>query len=71
MSLPYFSGDDRDEIERAKANGRTDDQIAGHYRISPDELRSLMGWKSSKPVPETNQDQGFDLWAADKLNEVL
>ena len=69
MTLPYLSGDDRDEIERAKANGRTDDQIAGHYRISPDELRSLMGWKS-KPVP-TNQDQGIDLWAADKLQEVL
>jgi hypothetical protein len=70
MSLPYISGDDRDDIERAKANGKTDDQIAGHYRISPDELRSLMGWKSSKPVP-TNQDQDFDLWAADKLQEVL
>ena len=69
MSLPYLAGDDRDEIERAKANGKTDDQIAGHYRISPDELRSLMGWKSPKPTQQ--QSDEFDLWAADKLEGVL
>jgi hypothetical protein len=69
MSLPYLGGDDRDEIERAKANGKTDDQIAGHYRISPDELRSLMGWKSSKPAQQ--QSTELDLWAFDDAKEVL
>jgi hypothetical protein len=67
--MPYLSGDDRDEIERAKANGKTDDQIAGHYQISADDLRSLMGWKSLEPV--TQQSDEFDLWACDRAQEVL
>lgn len=69
MSLPYLSGDDRDEIERAKANGKTDDQIAGHYRISPDDLRRLMGWKSAKPAQQ--QLDEFDLFACDRLEGQL
>jgi hypothetical protein len=68
MSLPYLSGDDRDEIERAKANGKTDDQIAGHYKITPDELCRLMDWPAK---PAQQQSTELDLWAADKLQEVL
>ena len=35
-----------------------------------DTQQAILTLQSIEPVP-TDQDQGFDLWAADKLNEVL
>ena len=66
--MPYLSGDDCDEIERAKANGKTDDQIAGHYKITPDELCRLMEWPSK---PAQQQTTEFDLFACERLDAVL
>jgi hypothetical protein len=63
MSLPHVSDNDRDEIQRAKNSGWSDELLAGNVGCSVAELRSLMGWKSSKPV---KTDASSDLRAVDR-----
>ena len=68
-SPPYIDQDTRDEIQRAVDAGADRDVIAGQIGMDLPELCSLMGWPQWRPVPTV--DDRIDLWAADRLTEVL
>ena len=69
--MRYIDQSTRDEAKEAYRNHIPLDRIAGHLGITVAELRRVLELPSLQPVPTDDQDQGFDLWAADKLNEVL
>lgn len=70
MTDPYIASDILDQASEALRQGRTLESLASQLRCSPEHLARLLHLPSLKPVP-TNQDQDFDLWAADRLQEVL
>ncbi len=71
MTNPYLAQDVLDQAAEALRQGKTLEFVAGRLHCSASHLASLLGLPSLQPVPTDDQDQGFDLWAADKLNEVL
>jgi hypothetical protein len=70
MTNPYIAQDVLDQASEAIRQGRRIEDLAAILRCSPEHLARLLNLPSLKPVP-TNQDQGFDLWAADRAQEVL
>ena len=69
---PYLAQDVLDEVREAWRQGRTLEFLAGQLRCDPEHLANLLGepqWKS-EPV-STPADDGFDLWAADRLESQL
>ena len=69
MILPYIDADKIAEAIEARRHGANDDRIAAYLRCRVEDLPQLLGLpvKSSKPAQSTE----IDLWAADKLQEVL
>ena len=68
----YIDQDTRDEIQRAKDSGKTDEYLAGKTGFRVPELCSLMGWPQWKTVPASEPHNGeFDLWSVEKLDGVL
>ena len=71
MSLPYYDGDTRDEIQLAHDSNTPDEVIAGQLGIGVEELCGLMQWPQWKPVPASNDDE-FCLFAgAERLGAQL
>jgi len=71
----YHDGDTLDQaFDIWCQSGRSSEQLkklAEKLVIEQSDLLQRWGLPLLKPVPETNQDQGFDLWAADRAQEVL
>lgn len=70
MTNPYIAQDVLDQASEAIRQGRTLEDLASRLHCSPEHLARLLNLPALKPVPP-NQDPDFDLWAADKLTEVL
>ena len=71
MTDPYIDGSTLDECREALRQGKKLEALAGILCCSQSHLASLLGLPALQPVSTDDQDQDFDLWAADKLNEVL
>ena len=71
MSLPYRDADQISEGREAVRNGIPLDRIAGHLRVTVEELRQLLDLPTAKPVPATQAADEFDLWSTDKLDGLL
>ena len=71
MTNPYIAQDILDQASEALRQGRTMESLAGQLRCSPEHLALLLNLPSLKPVPPDDADQGFDLFAADRLDGVL
>ena len=67
----YLDQDSRDEIQRAKDAGKSDEFLAGQTGFSVEELCRLMGWPQWRPEPVEPAAGDFDLWAVDRLADVL
>ncbi|MEJ7590356.1 MAG: hypothetical protein WKF77_02320 [Planctomycetaceae bacterium] len=70
MSLPYRDADQISEAGEGVRNGIPLDRIAGHLRVTVEELHQLLDLPTAKPVPAADDDSG-DLWAVDRLDGVL
>jgi hypothetical protein len=67
--MSYFDGATLDEAREAIRQGCTVQSIAGKLGCSPEHLARLLGIAAApKPVPENDE---FDLWAVERLQEVL
>jgi len=70
MSLPYRDADQISEGRGAVRNGIPLDRIAGHLRVTVEELRQLLDLPQAKPVPAAD-DQESDLWRTNELDGLL
>lgn len=68
--MKYIDADTIREAFEAYRQNVPLDQIAGRLQISVAELRQALNLPSLKPIP-TDADSSVDLWAADRLQEVL
>jgi hypothetical protein len=66
--MRYVSADEVSEAQEAYRNNVSLPRIAGHLRVTVDELPKLLNLPSR---PAQQQSDELDLWAADKLQEVL
>ena len=70
----YFSANDVADIKNARGCNVPWDRLAGHYRATVEEVQNAVGepqWQR-EPVPQDRQQKlDFDLFATDKLDEVL
>lgn len=67
--MRYIDQSTRDEAREAYRNHIPLDRIAGHLGITVAELRRVLELPALQP---TQQQSGeLDLWAADKMQEVL
>ena len=64
----YIDSDTLDQCREAMRAGRTLEQLARQLRVAPEPLAKLLELPASKTEPQTDE---FDLWSADRLNEVL
>ena len=71
MSGFYLDGDTEREIREALRLGATLEFLAGKLRCSTEQLASLLNLPQAKPATSNNAESGFDLWAADRLADVL
>lgn len=71
MTNPYIAQDVLDQCKEARRQGRTLEYLAGQIPCDPAHLARLLGVPSLEPIPTAAADDGFDLWAVDRLNEVL
>lgn len=72
MSNPYIAQDVLDQCREALRQGRTLEFLAGQLRCEPEHLANMLGEPQWKAEPVTTQaDDGFDLWAADRLDGQL
>lgn len=69
MSLPYIDAEKTAEAIEARRHGANDDRIAAYLKCRVEDLPQLLGLPSVKPAQQ--QTGELDLWAADKLQEVL
>ena len=68
MSLPYRDADQISEAREAVRNGIPLDRIAGHLRVTVEELRQLLDLPTAKPA---SAEADFDLWRVDELRGQL
>lgn len=68
MTDPYIGGDILDQASEALRQGRTLESLASQLRCSPEHLARLLHLPAK---PAQQQSTELDLWAADKLQEVL
>ena len=66
--MRYLDQSTRDEAKEAYRNHIPLDRIAGHLGITVAELRRVLELPALQPAQQTGE---LDLWAADKLQEVL
>jgi hypothetical protein len=66
--MRYIDADEEREAAEAYRNGIPLDRIAGHLRVTIDELSKLLNL-SSKSAPQ--QSTELDLWAFDDAKAVL
>ena len=73
--MTYIDGDTLDQaFDIYCQSGRQSSELAklaDRLGIKQNDLLQRWGLPSLQPVPTDGQDQGFDLWAADKLEGVL
>lgn len=67
---PYICGDDADEIRDAARSGIPVADIADQRRLNPGYLARLLQLRTSNHKPVQASDD-IDIWAADRLNDVL
>lgn len=67
--MSYFDGATLDEAREAIRQGCTVQSIAGKLGCSPEHLANVLGI-STAPKPVSTSDE-FDLWAVERLQEVL
>ena len=70
MTDPYIGGDILDQASEALRQGRTLESLASQLRCSPEHLARLLNLPKQKPVRD-DKETGVDLWAFDRLKEVL
>jgi hypothetical protein len=70
MSLPYLDGDQIRELREALRLGAELNFLAGRVGCKPDELSTLLDLPKPKSVRD-DKETGVDLWAFDRLKEVL
>ena len=70
MSLPYRDADQIAEATEAVRNGIPLDRVAGHLRVTVEELQQLLGLPQWRVVPPAASDE-FDLFATDRLDAQL
>ena len=68
---PYIDGSTLNEAREALRQGRTLEALAGILRCSPEHLARLLGIPDVKPATSNDAETGFDLWAVDRLADVL
>jgi hypothetical protein len=68
MSLPYIPGHIIDEAKDRRRQGDSLATLASRLGVSPEALATLLGEPSQRPAQQTGE---LDLWAADKMQEVL
>jgi hypothetical protein len=68
--IPYLDGDQIRELREALRLGATREFLAGRVGCKPDELSTLLDLPKQKPV-RGDVETGVDLWAFDRLKEVL
>jgi len=73
MSGAYLDADTISQCHQALRDGRTLDDLAGRLHFQDTELLGrLLQLPTTKPAaPNNAADTSFDLWAADRLAEVL
>ena len=67
--IPYNDADKIAETTEFVRNGGDKQRAAAYLKCRVEDLPQLLGLPSSKPAPQ--QSTELDLWAADKLQEVL
>ena len=67
--MRYLDQSPVDEAREAYRNHIPLDRIAGHLGITVAELRRVLELPALQPAQQ--QSTEFDLWAADRLQEVL
>ena len=65
----YLDGDTERQVRQALRDGKTLEYVAGYLHLDTELLGRLLQLPTTKPV-EPAVD-GFDLWAVDRLAEVL
>ena len=68
MTDPYIGGDILDQAAEAHRQGKKLEALAGILKCTPEHLARLLNLPSK---PAQQQSTELDLWAADKLQEVL
>ena len=68
--IPYLDGDQIRELREALRLGATREFLAGKVGCTADELATLLDLPKQKPV-RGDIETGVDLWAFDRLKEVL
>ncbi len=68
--IPYLDGDQIRELREALRLGATREFLAGRVGCTADELAKLLDLPKPKPV-RGDVETGVDLWAVDRLKEVL
>ena len=68
MSGTYVDGDTLDEIANAYGLGVPLETLAAQVGTTEDDLRRLLGLPKWKQLPQQTE---LDLWAVDRLHDVL
>ena len=71
MSLPYIAADIIDEARDLRRQGHSLESLATRIGISPDALATLLGEPTKPAASHDNAESEFDLWACDRLADVL
>ena len=69
MSNPYIAQDVLDQCLEALLQGRTLEQLAGHLHCDTEYLGRLL--QLPKPATPAASEPAVDLWAVNRLDEVL
>ena len=69
MTRPYIDADRLGEASQAVRDGIPTDRVAGRLGVTVDVLQQLLGMPQWRADPSS--DESVDLWAADRLREVL
>ena len=64
----YIDADTLDEIRNAYGCGIPLERLAAQVGVSEDDLRRLLGLPQWKTLPQQTE---LDLWAVDRLHDVL
>ena len=71
MSLPYLPGHIIDEARDLRRQGHSLESLASRLGIESEALGTLLGEPAWKTVPAEPAAGEFDLWAVDRLADVL
>lgn len=70
--MRYFSADEIADIKNARGCNVPWDRLAGHFRVTVEELQAAVGEPQWKPEPVRGDiETGINLWACDRAKEVL